>query len=153
MKKYAALVAVAALCSSVAANSAPTNEQSCKLSVQEVATQFFDTFYIKKQVRSAFETWVVPNYIQHNSSAATGRDAAIAFLEPFFTNNPTMSYSIKRVIVEGHLAVVHSHGKLSPEDRGMAIVDIVRIEDCKVVEHWDVIQPVPATAMNDNGMF
>lgn len=153
MKKCAAILAVVALFSSVTVNSTPRKAHACKLSVRDVATQFFDTFYIKKQVRTAFETWVVPNYIQHNPAAANGRDAAIAFLEPFFAGNPGMSYSIKRVIVDGNLAAVHSNGKFTPQDRGMAIVDIVRIENCKVVEHWDVVQPVPEKAMNDNSMF
>ena len=127
--------------------------ESCKLTPREVATKFFDEFYTKKQVRSAFETWVAPGYIQHNPMAATGRDAAIAFLEPFFKSNPQISYSIKRVIADGDLVAVHSHGTFSAGDRGMAIVDIVKIVDCKVVEHWDVIQAVPEQSMNTNTMF
>jgi predicted SnoaL-like aldol condensation-catalyzing enzyme len=85
--------------------------------------------------------------------AATGRDAAIAFLDPFMKSNPGVSYSIKRIIADGNLVAVHSHGKLSPEDRGVAVVDILRVEGCKVVEHWDVVQPVPEKSATENGMF
>src|SRR5439155_16436363 len=48
----------------------------CRLTPKEVVTQFMTQFYIRKQVRKAFETWVDPGYIQHNPLAATGRDAA-----------------------------------------------------------------------------
>jgi predicted SnoaL-like aldol condensation-catalyzing enzyme len=131
----------------------PAAAAKCKLTPKQVVTKFMTEFYIEKKVRSAFETWVDPGYIQHNPMAATGRDAAIAFLEPFFANNPGMKYEIKRIIADGKLVAVHAHGKFSPEDRGMAVVDILRVEGCKVVEHWDVLQPVPEKAANTNGMF
>ena len=125
----------------------------CRLTPKEVVTQFMTKFYLDKKVREAFETWVEPGYIQHNPMAATGRDAAIAFLEPFFQSHPDANYSIKRIIADGNLVAVHSHGKFTAEDRGLAIVDILRVEGCKVAEHWDVAQPVPEKAVNSNGMF
>jgi predicted SnoaL-like aldol condensation-catalyzing enzyme len=104
-------------------------------------------------VREAFETWVQPGYIQHNPLAATGRDAAIAFLEPFFKSHPDAAYSIKRIIADGNLVAVHSHAKFTADDRGLAVVDILRVEHCKIAEHWDVAQPVPEKPVNTNGMF
>ncbi len=131
----------------------PAQAAKCRLSPKQVATKFMTQFYVQKEVRKAFETWVDPGYIQHNPMAATGRDAAINFLEPFFANNPSINYSIKRIIADGDLVVVHAHGKFSVEDRGMAVVDILRIQGCKVMEHWDVLQPVPEKSANTNGMF
>jgi predicted SnoaL-like aldol condensation-catalyzing enzyme len=125
----------------------------CRLTPKEVVTQFMTKFYIDKKVREAFETWVQPGYIQHNPMAATGRDAAIAFLEPFFQSHPDAAYSIKRIIADGNLVAVHSQAKFSAGDRGLAVVDILRVEDCKIAEHWDVAQPVPEKAANTNGMF
>ena len=87
----------------------PTNVTSRP---KEVVTQFMTEFYVEKQVREAFETWVEPGYIQHNPMAATGRDAAIAFLEPFFRNHPDTTYSIKRIIADGNLVAVHSHARV-----------------------------------------
>lgn len=131
----------------------PAEAAKCKLKPKEVVTKFMTQFYVDKQPRAAFETWVVPGYIQHNPMAPTGRDAAIAFLEPFFAANPNINYSIKRIIAEGNLVAVHAHGKMSAEDRGLAVIDILRVEGCKVVEHWDVVQPVPEQSANNNGMF
>ncbi len=59
----------------------------------------------------------------------------------------------KRIIAEGNLVAVHSHLKPNPQDSGAAVVDIFRVEDGKLAEHWDVIQPVPTQAANKNGMF
>ena len=109
--------------------------------------------YVEKQPREAFETWAQPGYIQHNPLAATGRDAAIAFLEPFFQSHPDASYSIKRIIADGNLVAVHSHAVFTRGERGLAIVDILRVDHCKIAEHWDVAQAVPEKAANSNGMF
>lgn len=146
------LILAAAIAALLAAPAAAKTER-CRLKPKEVATRFMTQFYIDKQVRSAFEKWVDPGYVQHNPMAATGRDAAIAFLEPFFAANPAITYSIKRVIADGNLVAVHAHGRFSATDRGIAVVDILRIEGCRVMEHWDVVQPVPEKAANTNGMF
>ena len=127
--------------------------EECRLTPKEVVTQFMTKFYLEKKVREAFETWVEPGYIQHNPLAKTGRDAAIAFLEPFFQSHPDASYSIKRIIADGNLVAVHSHAKFTADDRGLAVVDILRVDHCKIAEHWDVAQPVPEKSANSNGMF
>lgn len=130
-----------------------THAEECRLKPKEVVVKFMNEFYVEKNVRAAFETWVEPGYIQHNPMAATGRDAAIAFLEPFFQTHPDAHYSIKRVIAEGNLVVVHSHAVFTPGEQGLAVVDILRVDHCKIAEHWDVAQPVPAKPANTNGMF
>jgi predicted SnoaL-like aldol condensation-catalyzing enzyme len=138
---------------SLALTAAKASAADCRLTPKEVVTRFMTRFYIDKKVREAFETWVDPGYVQHNPMAATGRDAAISFLEPFFAQHPDIHYSIARVIADGNLVAVHSHGKFAPDDRGVAVVDILRVEGCKVMEHWDVVQPVPEKSANSNGMF
>lgn len=131
--------------------------EGCKLTPKEVVSQFMDEFYIKKQVRSSFEKWVDPGYIQHNPFAATGRDAAIAFLEPFVANNPTQKTTIHRIIADGNMVAVHSHGWNETGDaaarRGFAVLDMFRVKGCRVMEHWDVLTPVPETSANTNTMF
>lgn len=147
--RYSLLVTALAL----AATQSGADTAKCRLNPKQIVTRFMTTLYIDKQVRTAFETWVDPGYIQHNPMAQTGRQAAIDFLEPFFAQHPDIRYSIKRVMADGNLVAVHSHGSFSAEDRGIAVVDILRVEGCKVAEHWDVVQPVPEQAANSNGMF
>ncbi|KPF93341.1 hypothetical protein IP81_03715 [Novosphingobium sp. AAP83] len=131
--------------------------KSCKMTPKQVVSQFMDEFYVQKKVRSSFEKWVDPGYIQHNPFAATGRDAAIAFLEPFVANNPGQKTKIHRIIADGNMVAVHSHGWNEDGDaaakRGFAVVDIFRVQGCRVMEHWDVLSPVPETAANSNTMF
>lgn len=144
---------IALLTAMVTLAAAPANAASCHLKPKQVVTKFMTTFYVDKKVREAFETWVDPGYIQHNPLAQSGRDAAIGFLEPFFAQHPDINYSIKRIIADGNLVAVHSHGRFAADDRGIAVVDILRVEGCKVMEHWDVVQPVPEKSANSNGMF
>ena len=131
--------------------------KTCKMMPKQVVSQFMDEFYVQKKVRSSFEKWVDPGYIQHNPFAATGRDAAIAFLEPFVANNPGQKTKIHRIIADGNMVAVHSHGWNEDGDaaakRGFAVVDIFRVQGCRVMEHWDVLSPVPETAANTNTMF
>lgn len=141
------------LLSAVPASAAPAKGQVCKLTPKQVVTRFMDEFYIKGEVRHAFETWVDPTYIQHNPYAATGRDAAIAFLEPFMKANPGHKAEIKRILADGNMVMVHTHSRMKPDERGSAVVDIFRVQGCKVMEHWDVLQPVPEKSANSNTMF
>lgn len=146
------------LLAAIALLAAPAAQaETCKLTPKQVVTQFLHEFYIEKKVRSSFEKWVDPGYIQHNPYAATGREAAIQFLTKFVEGNPGQKTDIRRIIADGNLVAAHSHGwqenGTSAEQRGFAVVDIFRVKGCKVMEHWDVISPVPETSANTNTMF
>jgi predicted SnoaL-like aldol condensation-catalyzing enzyme len=97
-----------------------------------------------------------PRYIQHNPDAADGPEAFIGFVHWLRGQYPNLKLDIKRVIAEGDMVVTHSHLDLEPgnaDNPGRALADFFRLEDGKVVEHWDVIQEVPKHAANPNGMF
>lgn len=64
-----------------------------------------------------------------------------------------VTLEIKRAIAEGDLVATHSHLILEPGQPGRALADFFRLENGKVVEHWDVIQDVPEKAANPNRMF
>jgi len=120
---------------------------------REIVTRFIDLFYTQGRVREAFMTYVAPGYIQHNPIARDGRDAAIAALEPFFASQPNAIREVQRIIVDGDLAAVHVRVRQNPQDRGFAVVDILRLENGMIVEHWDVIQAVPEQSANAHPMF
>ncbi|MBC7987745.1 MAG: nuclear transport factor 2 family protein [Sphingomonadaceae bacterium] len=120
---------------------------------RRVVTAFAELFWNQRDVRQAFETHVREDYIQHNPLAPDGRAPAISALSGFFAASPTLSYEIHRIIVDGNLAAVHTRMRRNTEDRGFAVVDIFRLEDGLIVEHWDVIQEVPEQSANPHPMF
>ena len=122
------------------------------LSNRQIVTRFVNLF-CGHHVREAFMTYVAPDYIQHNPLAADGRDAAIAAIEPFFASRPEMRCEIQRILVDGNLAAVHYRLRMNPTDRGAAVVDLLRLDHGRIVEHWDVFQPVPEHSNNPHPMF
>jgi predicted SnoaL-like aldol condensation-catalyzing enzyme len=118
-----------------------------------VVTDFARLFYAEKDVKAAFERHVAPDYIQHNPGIADGREAAIAALAPMFAN-PGARFEVKRILVDGDHAAIHLFGQGDPRTRGAAVADFYRLEDGKIVEHWDVLQPIPeGPSANPHLMF
>jgi predicted SnoaL-like aldol condensation-catalyzing enzyme len=92
-------------------------------------------------------------YVQHNPLIADGIEGFKDFLRLLREKFPGLRAEVKRVFADGDFVVAHTHGVRVPGERGSAIVDIFRLDDGKIVEHWDVIQPIPEQALNQNGMF
>lgn len=136
-----------------AAEPAAVKHETCNLTPREVVEEFAELLYRQKNVRLAFETWVDPDYIQHKPVLPDGREPVIEFLENLFVRYPDRIFSIHRIIAEGDLVAVHYHSQATRNDLGFAVVDIFRVENCRLVEHWDVVQPVPENSRNDNTMF
>lgn len=92
-------------------------------------------------------------YRQHAPYATDGHAGIAQWVRTFKETWPQHRYEVKKVIAEGDLVVLHLHGMNGPNPHGESVVDIFRIENGKVVEHWDVIQPIPESADNANTMF
>ena len=119
---------------------------------KEMVLTFANEFFNEHKMEAA-EKYVVPDYIQHNPYAATGREPMMAFFRGYWEKNPNVRADIKRAIAEGDLVAIHYHLKKDENDRGFAVVDIFRVEKGKIVEHWDVMSPVPEKSANENTMF
>jgi predicted SnoaL-like aldol condensation-catalyzing enzyme len=113
---------------------------------------FFERVFNKHDLKAA-EDIIAENYIQHNPHFPTGRAAFIEILAERFKQNPEAHARIVRSAVDGDLVYLHTHSLAHPGDRGRAIVNIFRVADGTIVEHWDVVEPVPEKAANDNTMF
>lgn len=125
---------------------------SKKANAQKVIA-FMDMVFNKKQVKEGFDKYVGNKYIQHNPIAPDGKEAAVEVLGKALQALPGWNYEFKHAYVDGDIVVLHSHVRMKADDRGMAVVDIFRFEKGKIVEHWDVVQPIPEKSANNNTMF
>ena len=119
---------------------------------KKAVVEFYDKAINQKDFGAA-SAYPGPRYTQHNPNAADGPEglkAFLAFLKDKFPNNRS---DIKRIFADGDFVIVHVHAVREPGTRGNAIIDIFKLENGKVVEHWDVVQPIPEKPANTNGMF
>jgi predicted SnoaL-like aldol condensation-catalyzing enzyme len=119
---------------------------------KKTVTAFEDTALNRKDFDAASK-YLGSRYTQHNPNAADGPEglkAYIAFLKDKFPNSHS---DIKHIFADGDYVIVHDHAVRESGTRGIAIVNIYKLENGKVVEHWDVMQPVPEKPANNNGMF
>ena len=143
-----AIAGVAAMWVALAAAAQPSQLELNK----RIATEFYDAAINRKDFAAASQ-YLGNSYRQHNPTAADGAEGLRAFIDFLKTRFPNQRGEIKRVIAEGDLVVLHVHSTRGDDTPGRAIVDIFRVENGKVVEHWDVIQDIPAQSANTNGMF
>jgi predicted SnoaL-like aldol condensation-catalyzing enzyme len=92
-------------------------------------------------------------YIQHNPMIQDGIEGFRSFVKDLKERFPKVQGDIKLIFAEGDFVILHVHAKREPEEAGLAIVDIFRLEAGKIVEHWDVRQPMPESSANRNGVF
>ena len=119
---------------------------------KKVVIDFYEKALNQKDFEAAAK-YFGPRYIQHNPQVPNGPDGLKRLVTLLKEKFPNSHSEIKRVIAEGDYVVLHVHSVRAPGERGRAIVDIFKLENGKIVEHWDVIQDVPEKAANDNTMF
>ena len=119
---------------------------------KKTVVAFYDAAINDKDFAAA-SAYLGDKYIQHNPLAADGPAGLQAFLAFAKDNLGGFKVEFKRVLADGDFVIVHAHATNGPDDRGSAVMDIFRLENGKVVEHWDVIQAIPETAQNSNTMF
>jgi len=119
---------------------------------KRVVLEFYEKGLNQKDADAAI-AYLGPRYIQHNPNAADGAEGFRKFIGFLKEKFPQSHSEIKRVFTDGDNVILHVHAVREPGTRGSAIIDIFRLENSKIVEHWDVNQPVPETAANSNTMF
>lgn len=111
---------------------------------KQTVARIFDAF--RAGDVDALDDLIVDDYVQHNPEADNGLQA----VKDFFAPVGPVDVDVHRVIAEGDLVAVHSNYKTF----NMAGVDIFRLnDDAKIIEHWDVLQPIPETTASGNDMF
>ncbi|HKV00031.1 MAG TPA: nuclear transport factor 2 family protein [Vineibacter sp.] len=144
----ALLAGVLALAAQSAAAADPRQMEENK----KVVLDFYEKGLNKKDFEAA-SVHFGPRYTQHNPNAGDGPEGFKNFLAFLREKFPNSRSEIKRVFADGDYVILHVHAVRAPGERGTAIMDIFKLENGKIVEHWDVAQPIPEKAANSNGMF
>lgn len=134
------------------ASSATAQESAAEAQNKKIVLDFYEKVLNGKNPE-ALTSYLGSRYTQHNPGIADGVEGLRKFIEFLRQNSPQAHSEPKHVFADGDYVIIHSHAIREPGTRGVAIVDIFRLEEQKIVEHWDIIQPVPETAANSNGMF
>src|SRR5512144_3415513 len=111
-------------------------------------------FYEKALNQKDFEAaapYFGGRYVQHNPNAPAGIEGFKAFLGFLREEFPESHSELKRVLADGDYVILHVHAVRTPGERGSPIVAIFKLDNGKIVEHWDVVQPIPEKAANGNG--
>jgi predicted SnoaL-like aldol condensation-catalyzing enzyme len=119
---------------------------------KKIVMEFYDKAINQKDFEAASK-YLGPVYTQHNQNAADGHEGLKGFIRYLRDKFPNAHSDIKRVFADGDYVILHVHAVRVHGTRGVAIVDIFRLMDGKIVEHWDVHEDILEKAANSNGMF
>ena len=86
-------------------------------------------------------------YEQHNQSMTDGLTGVIDVVSNFAKRYPDYAYDVRHMYVDGSSVILHSHATNNRKHRGnpkkgMNIMDVWKVEDGEITEHWDAVQPI-----------
>ncbi len=105
------------------------------------------------RIEQEYRRYAAPNGRHHNPYFRAGFPALQKGMQENHDQFPNMRLSVKNVIGEGDLVVIHSQVVQTPGEAGMAAVHIFRFQGDKIIEFWDCGEPVPDNSPNEDGMF
>src|SRR5471032_574691 len=135
-----------------AASPASAADAATQEANKKTVVEFYEKGLNQKDFDAAAK-FIGPRYIQHNPGAPDGPEGFKAFVGFLREKFPDSHSEIKRVFADGDYVILHVHSVREKGNRGRAIVDIFKLENGKIVEHWDVVQDIPEESANGNGMF
>jgi predicted SnoaL-like aldol condensation-catalyzing enzyme len=123
-------------------------DQTTQEKNKALVLEAFDTLFNKRDYKAAERYWS-PNYIQRSAHIEPGREGLFNLIKSL---PPTLKYESGTIAGEGDFVIVHGRFSNFGLPVNWIAVDIVRIEDGILVEHWDVIQDEATKAESKSGL-
>lgn len=118
----------------------------------EIAAEFL-TLCASGRVREAYDRHVAGAFVHHNVHFPGDRESLLSAMEQSASAEPNKSFVVQQVIASGDRVAVHSHLTRVQAGQEYSVVHILRFDDGKIVELWDVAQEIPAGSPNELGAF
>lgn len=128
-----------------------SNDKQSEINKQNVI-EFYNAVVNEKNFDAA-SGYLGSRHTQHNPTAADGPEGLKQFIQFLRDKYPQSRSEIKHIYADRDYVILHVHSVREPNTRGRAIIDVFKLTNNKIVEHWDVIQDIPETSANPNGMF
>lgn len=120
---------------------------------KQIVLDFYELAFNQHKPSEAAKLYLTDSYIQHNPNHANGAQAFADDFEKYLKDHPNYHFKVAHVFADADMVILHTHTKADKNDLGRAIIDLFRISDGKIVEHWDVVQAVPEKTISGNSMF
>jgi predicted SnoaL-like aldol condensation-catalyzing enzyme len=130
-------------------NTAHSNK---KLTHKDMAISFLH-LVTSGNVREAYAQHVGPTFRHHNPYFKGDAESLMSGMEENDAKFPNKLFEVQHALEDDDHVAIHSHVRLKPDERGFAAVHIFRFHNDRIVELWDVVQPVPEESPNEYGMF
>jgi predicted SnoaL-like aldol condensation-catalyzing enzyme len=130
-----------------------SQENKCEVAEKnkKIVVEFYQKLFGDKDV-SVIDQYLVDDYIQHNPGVADGRQALKDIAAKWLANQPKSTVDFQKVAADGDLVFLHIKTK-SNSGKDVSLIDIFRLKEGKIVEHWDIMQEVPEKSANPHPMF
>jgi predicted SnoaL-like aldol condensation-catalyzing enzyme len=120
---------------------------------QRLVTEFYELAINQQKPAEAARKYIEFPYRQHNPEVVDGPDGFVQFISAMQEKHPKLKVVISKVLADDDLVALHVHLTREASDPGLAIAELFRLKNGKIIEHWDVVQPVPAKTASGNSMF
>jgi len=152
----AALLLAPSGCAGAGSEPAAVSHASRTDATRAVAQAFLHRYLIENDVVGAYATHAHPDFIQHNQNMANGTAAHRAYFARLAEQEggapADWAHVTDMLLVDGDIFALLHHVFRGPDDTGRIFVDLWRVEDGRIAEHWDVIQQLSPDMPHANGM-
>ena len=115
---------------------------------KRIVLEAFDTLFNRRDFEKAATFWS-PDYVQHSAHIAPGRDGLFNLVR---STPDSLRYENALIVAEGEYVLLHGRFSGGGLDPARVVVDIVRMENGRLAEHWDVIQDEATRAQSKSGL-